>query len=229
MSLESATYIDGLVASNPPGDDPRSQGDDHLRLVKSVLKNTFPNASGAINLKPAANTLTLGVGAEDALQIDATAKTVKALSPYSIGSNGPAFRANIGTVRNPTPGVYQALQGWTEQLDSTGAFNPTTGVFQPAVAGYYQVTLSLLYVNTNAVHNSGIATVYKNGAEDIWSLAALSDYASARNTAVATGIVYLNGTTDQLAPYCYVDVVATINNVAQRSLFAASMVRGGGP
>lgn len=44
MGLESATYINGLVESNPPSNDPKSQGDDHIRLLKAVQKNTFPNA-----------------------------------------------------------------------------------------------------------------------------------------------------------------------------------------
>jgi hypothetical protein len=48
MALESATYISQLNASDPTANDPRSQGDDHLRLIKSVLQTTFPNASGAI-------------------------------------------------------------------------------------------------------------------------------------------------------------------------------------
>ena len=48
MALESTTYIDGLVATNPTGTDARSQGDDHIRLVKSAVKTTFPNITGAI-------------------------------------------------------------------------------------------------------------------------------------------------------------------------------------
>ena len=48
MALESTTYIDGLVTTNPTGTDPRSQGDDHLRLVKSTLRSTFPNVAGAM-------------------------------------------------------------------------------------------------------------------------------------------------------------------------------------
>jgi hypothetical protein len=48
MGLEVATYIDGLIATNPTGTDPKSQGDDHLRLVKSTIKNTFPNIAGAV-------------------------------------------------------------------------------------------------------------------------------------------------------------------------------------
>jgi hypothetical protein len=53
MGLESATFISGLVATNPVGaTDPKAQGDDHIRLVKSVLQSTFPNANAAINPTP---------------------------------------------------------------------------------------------------------------------------------------------------------------------------------
>ena len=48
MALESTTYIDGLVITNPTGTDPRSQGDDHIRLLKSTIRSTFPNVSGAM-------------------------------------------------------------------------------------------------------------------------------------------------------------------------------------
>lgn len=45
MSIEAGGYISDLVATNPPGTDPKSQGDDHIRLVKAALQQTFPNAS----------------------------------------------------------------------------------------------------------------------------------------------------------------------------------------
>lgn len=47
MPLETGTYLQDLDQSNPAGGDDRSQGDNHLRLIKSTLKNTFPNASKA--------------------------------------------------------------------------------------------------------------------------------------------------------------------------------------
>jgi microcystin-dependent protein len=50
MGLEAATYINQLVVSNPAGTDDRSQGDDHIRLIKSTLKNTFPNVDGAVTV-----------------------------------------------------------------------------------------------------------------------------------------------------------------------------------
>lgn len=45
MSVEAATYINDLQAVNPPSGDPVSQGDDHLRLLKTVLQNQFTGAS----------------------------------------------------------------------------------------------------------------------------------------------------------------------------------------
>jgi microcystin-dependent protein len=48
MALETATYIDGLNASNPAASDAISTADDHLRLIKSAIKATFPNISGPV-------------------------------------------------------------------------------------------------------------------------------------------------------------------------------------
>ena len=48
MGLETGTYISDLVATNPVAGDPKSQGDDHLRLLKSTVKATFPNVSDAV-------------------------------------------------------------------------------------------------------------------------------------------------------------------------------------
>ncbi len=48
MGLEVATYISQLDASNPVGGvDAYSTADDHLRLLKSVLKAQFPNFGAA--------------------------------------------------------------------------------------------------------------------------------------------------------------------------------------
>lgn len=44
--LETATYINGLVSSNPTGNDNFSTTDDHIRLLKTTVKNSFPNISG---------------------------------------------------------------------------------------------------------------------------------------------------------------------------------------
>lgn len=48
MGLESASYPNQLVATNPTGSDPKSTADDHIRLLKSVIQTTFPNLTGAM-------------------------------------------------------------------------------------------------------------------------------------------------------------------------------------
>lgn len=50
MGLETGTYIDDLVATNPTAGDLKSQGDDHLRLIKATIKASFPNISGPATL-----------------------------------------------------------------------------------------------------------------------------------------------------------------------------------
>lgn len=48
MALETATYISGLNSANPTSSDTVAEGDNHIRLLKLVLKNTFPNLSAAV-------------------------------------------------------------------------------------------------------------------------------------------------------------------------------------
>src|SRR5215475_3518566 len=50
MTIEAATYIADLQPTNPPATDPRGQGDDHIRLIKTVLQNTFQGATRAFQL-----------------------------------------------------------------------------------------------------------------------------------------------------------------------------------
>lgn len=53
MGLETASYINQLQAANPSATDRLQQGDDHIRLLKQVLKNTFPNLTGPVTLTQA--------------------------------------------------------------------------------------------------------------------------------------------------------------------------------
>lgn len=47
MGLEVAIFISELVLTNPLGTDLVSSADNHMRLTKTVLQNTFPNADKA--------------------------------------------------------------------------------------------------------------------------------------------------------------------------------------
>lgn len=48
MAVETATTINELDATKPGINDLKSEGDDHIRLLKSTVKATFPNITGAV-------------------------------------------------------------------------------------------------------------------------------------------------------------------------------------
>lgn len=48
MTVETALYPPQLNTSLPTAGDMVSEGDDHIRLTKTVVKTTFPNVSGAV-------------------------------------------------------------------------------------------------------------------------------------------------------------------------------------
>ena len=48
MGLETVTHISDLATANPLGTDPRSEGDNHIRNIKTAIKTDFPNISGAM-------------------------------------------------------------------------------------------------------------------------------------------------------------------------------------
>jgi hypothetical protein len=49
VTVEAATYIDTLDATYPASGDQRNEGDNHIRLIKSAVKATFPNVTGAVS------------------------------------------------------------------------------------------------------------------------------------------------------------------------------------
>lgn len=49
MGLEAGTHIQDLNSAWPLGSDLESTADDHLRLLKTVLKGDFPNFNGTYN------------------------------------------------------------------------------------------------------------------------------------------------------------------------------------
>lgn len=62
MALETATYINQLVPANPLGSDAIAFADDHLRLIKTTIKNTFPNITGPVTLNQAQVNASMPIG-----------------------------------------------------------------------------------------------------------------------------------------------------------------------
>ena len=52
MTVETGTYINSLNASYPPETDALSEIDEHLKIIKSTIKATFPNVDAAVTATP---------------------------------------------------------------------------------------------------------------------------------------------------------------------------------
>jgi microcystin-dependent protein len=98
MGIETATFVTDLVNTNPGSSDLRNQGDDHLRLLKTVLQSTFPTASKAFyNPTSAAKSADFTVVASDMNKIfvvDTTAGAVTATLP-TLASGDAGWKCSI--------------------------------------------------------------------------------------------------------------------------------------
>ena len=122
MGLEAATYISELVVSNPTGLDEVNKGDDHLRLIKSVLQNTFPNADGAFNFTDTEANLLVGLTASAAeLNILDGATVVTAEVNFLSG-----VTSNIQAQLNAITAAIDALFPIGHILYSASAANPSS-------------------------------------------------------------------------------------------------------
>lgn len=98
MGLETGTWINDLVTTNPLGTDLKTQGDDHLRLLKTILKNTFPRAGKAFyfpqNLSKAANYTVVAADDKSVISVDTTAGAVTLTLP-TLGAGDDGWSIDV--------------------------------------------------------------------------------------------------------------------------------------
>ncbi len=130
--LETSTYIDGLIVTNPTGSDNSSTADDHMRLIKSTIKNTFPNITGAVTATHTRlNTL------------------ANATSTFNAASTGQTLtKSTINTI------IFDI-----EIFDVGAGYNPVTGIYTVPVTGYYFCT-STVIISNSTISSGSINAVY---------------------------------------------------------------------
>jgi len=97
MALETLTgtkYVSDLVSANPAVGDNVSEGDDHIRGIKNVLKTTFPSIDGAINATDTELNYVDGVTSAIQTQIDNTVTVANAALPKAGGTMTGAITTN---------------------------------------------------------------------------------------------------------------------------------------
>ena len=134
MALESTTYINGLVATNPTGTDPKSQGDDHIRLVKSAIKNTFPNITGQVT---ATHTQLNNI------QTDLATKAPIASPTFTGTPAAPTAASGTNTTQLATTAFVQSEA--VDAVDTHAALRSSSSVFGHAKI---YVSSGTLYIET---------------------------------------------------------------------------------
>ena len=179
MALETATHINDLVIANPTGLDDVSQGDDHLRLLKDVLKRDLPMTAAA-----SASGLTVLQGTPAA-----------ARTSLEINTAGPTFSAYASVNQSVTSDVATKVILNTEEFDTNANFDPVTNYrFTPTVSGYYQVNGLILGSGTGLTQIA--CRLHKNGSIYKSAYVKLGSVTDAQ-VSVAT-VIFMNGTTDYL-------------------------------
>ena len=161
MPLELGTYISDLIPTNPASADNMVDGDDHLRLIKNTIKNTFPNVTGPVTATQAE--LNDVVGATSALQTQVTAAqtlantantTANAITSAALLKAGGTMSGPIAMGGNKTTG----LANGTAATDAA-AFGQVSTKAELGITNNY----------TASNNNAKGAAVASNTSIDIWT------------------------------------------------------------
>jgi len=144
-------------------------------------------------------------------------------------TNGPAFSATLPSTQSITSTTWTKVQLSTETFDTASCFNNTGSTvggipayaFLPNVAGYYQINGSV-YGQATSTQNIQ-ASIYKNGAQYSWAVSAPQGLANATPT-MAT-VIYLNGSTDYVELYGFVNGTSPQINGNVATMFSGCLVR----
>ena len=187
MTIETATYISQLDATYPASGDAKSEGDNHLRLIKSAVKATLPNIT-ATPLTPTSadfNTLTGaattgGVGLNVATQASTDNSTKAASTAFVSTAVAAAVFAATLPSQSGNGGKYIFTDGSTAGWYSLGGpVTVVSGTTQTAIAGNH-------YVLTNVAATTVTLPASPNSGDTVWVTVA---------NALTTNVIARNGQT----------------------------------
>ncbi len=140
-----------------------------------------------------------------------------------VAGTGPAFFANGATGASLTAGTNTKVAAFSSEVfDTNSNFDTANSRFTPTVAGYYQISSS---VRSNTSLTVLHASLFKNGtvyaAGDFRSLAS----GTTNNSSTISTLVYLNGSTDYVEMYAFVNATATTDTTAGQTWFSGVLVR----
>jgi len=165
MGLESntsSTYIDGLVATNPTSADNVGDGDNHIRLIKDVLKRSFTGVTGEVSASHTALNLA-------ATEISAATNAANASTVVKRDSSGnfsaTVVTANlIGNVVGAIQGDLYASDGVAKVIDN--GTDGTDASFVGTVTGNASTASKIQTAITLSVSGDATGSVSFDGSAD---------------------------------------------------------------
>jgi hypothetical protein len=151
----------------------------------------------------------------------------QAMLASGVAGTGPAFSAYMGTNQTVSNITSTKLQFNTERFDTNNNYDPTTNYrFTPTVAGYYHIIVTCSLAETNSAYRI-VSSIWKNGSQyNTGTTGAASGNTFPASS--ATTLLYMNGSTDYVEGYVYLDSAATSTITASftwRSEFSGALVR----
>jgi|APGre2960657404_1045060.scaffolds.fasta_scaffold21882_2 hypothetical protein len=141
-----------------------------------------------------------------------------------VAGTGPAFSAYLSANQSMTVNTFTKVTIDTEEFDTASCFNNTGSTvggipayaFRPNVAGYYQVNGGNYPASSVVVIN---IYIYKNGS-------AIKGSWGTSTSAVASALIYMNGSTDYIESYSYMSgTTPSLLGVAALTFFQAYLAR----
>lgn len=181
----STIYIDDLIATNPSGSQYKYEGDEHLRFIKKVLKNTFPNITGPITATETELNYVKGVTSQLSGNSQVATLTSKTINNPIIGglierndfytASVTAGAVTIAPTSNANDRFYTALSG--------GSITSLT--FTGTVSKYRDITWLVYHNGTNSmadtvwpsnVYFTGTAPAIPAGTSGYYSIFKFQQY-----------------------------------------------------
>jgi hypothetical protein len=149
-----------------------------------------------------------------------TGNITQAQIATGVAGTGPAFSAYANAATSLTNGAFTKISFQVEDYDTNNNF--ASSRFTPTVAGYYQISAAS-NVSGGTTAELSIA-VYKNGAGHRQG----SDFitAGAQYSQTISTLVYLNGSSDFVEIYVYIDAAAKSTGTGGNNVwFNGAMIR----